>query len=255
MTNLSNVALWVQQPRKLGGLLFCVGTLLTLLAADAKAQSADCRLYELYQGSGEPIPRDQLINWKVSTDCLMDAMREMTRSERRYNDNLLRQQFITVGKAQQYILAQFRDPAIEYFRQHDDLRVAATLTNAAIYPEKAVRVLGTTILANVIADDTLCVPLDYLFDPDLDPNGRTNLLGVVSVAAEWAAPKNKDNIRRMIDSLKSKFDLSASFVQSKRLIDKIQDGLDHNRQAGDDGTIYGQCSSYTPIWAGENLKY
>jgi hypothetical protein len=56
---------------------------------------------------------------------------------------------------------------------------------------------STLILANVIDNTTVCVPIDHLYDPSISINGRANLLSVVSVVAPWAYRQKYDNISKV----------------------------------------------------------
>ena len=138
-----------------------------------------------------------------------------------------------------------------------------------------VRSNATLVLGNVIDNQSVCVPLDHLYDSVLGAGatsyhirGRANLLGVVSVVAPWAYKENYANIRTMwkymdieIASLKSRPELQQTFqiLENIDLRLKFQDQGEQKGQAVNKNTLLPRdldaCKHYRPKWALERLKY
>ena len=89
------------------------------------------------------------------------------------------------------------------FRGLDNLDVTSVLTFGARSDNYDMR-LNSVLICNVIDNQTVCVPLTHLNDPELDKtdygiNGRANLLGIIAVVAPWALKQNFESIKATRD--------------------------------------------------------
>jgi hypothetical protein len=123
------------------------------------------------------------------------------------------------------------------------------------------------ILANVIDNRTVCVPLDHLYDSrlgskeiDYSVRGQANLMAVVSVVAPWAYRENYDNIQTMVNVLGPKID--PSLKQTLDILKNIQTRLNSQTNENNKGVplpdYAKDCAKYVPTWANANtvnLKY
>jgi hypothetical protein len=120
---------------------------------------------------------------------------------------------------------------IKAFRGLDNLDVTSVLTFGARSDNYDMRLNSVLILGNVIDNQTVCVPLTHLNDPELDKtdygiNGRANLLGIIAVVAPWALKQNFESIKATRDSLFEsirKNDLNLK--QTYALLDNVQERL------------------------------
>jgi hypothetical protein len=97
------------------------------------------------------------------------------------------------------------------FRNSDDIATAAVLSYGARSDNVDLRVNSVLILANVIDNSTVCVPLTHLNDRSLldssnGINGRYNLLGIVSVVAPWALNENYYNMQNTVALIRRSVD-------------------------------------------------
>jgi hypothetical protein len=161
---------------------------------------------------------------------------------------------------------------IALFRREDNLDIISVLTFGARSDNYEARSNSILILANVVDNSTVCVPLDHLWDPnigkpdgekDYPVRGRANLLGVVSVVAPWAYRENYENIKRVKDEIFNKR-IDRSDVNLKQTIDilnNIQVRLDSqtnstNRTVPLPAELKRECAAYVPRFATkEQLKY
>ena len=150
---------------------------------------------------------------------------------------------------------------IATFRDYNDLSITTVLTFAARGDDYNARVNSLLILANVIDNTTICVPLDHLYDRDITMNGRANLLGVVSVVAPWAYLENYNNISKVeaytSNTLpKDDPDLNHTY----QILGNIRNRLKSQTEASNRGAHLPpdlqRCKSYKPRWATpDDLKY
>jgi hypothetical protein len=163
------------------------------------------------------------------------------------------------------------DSFISEFRNADDIDAISVLTFGARSNNYQARSNSLLLLANVIDNTTICVPLDHLWDPDLGKlekdddysvRGRANLLSVVSVVAPWAYSENFQNIKRAESNVLGKLDRSdPSLKQTIDIISNIQQRLDSqgpnaNRSVSLPDQLKTGCLKYGRRWApADQLKY
>jgi hypothetical protein len=120
---------------------------------------------------------------------------------------------------------------IKAFRGLDNLDVTSVLTFGARSDNYDMRLNSVLILGNVIDNQTVCVPLTHLNDPELDKtdygiNGRANLLGIIAVVAPWALKQNFESIKATRDSLfESIRKNDPNLKQTYALLDNVQERL------------------------------
>ena len=115
---------------------------------------------------------------------------------------------------------------INEFRSKQNLDVIAVLTYGVRNQDPDVRLNSLLILANVIDNPTLCVPLDHLYIPDLEKTphgrrGRANLLSVISVVAPWAYKENFKNIENTREFVAQKTPNSDEFKDTIAILANI----------------------------------
>lgn len=117
------------------------------------------------------------------------------------------------------------------FRGLDNLDVTSVLTFGARSDNYDMRLNSVLILGNVIDNQTVCVPLTHLNDPELDKtdygiNGRANLLGIIAVVAPWALKQNFESIKSTRDSIfESVRKNDPNLKQTYALLDNVQERL------------------------------
>jgi hypothetical protein len=119
---------------------------------------------------------------------------------------------------------------IANFRRLDDLDTVEVLTYGARNQNPDVRLNSLLILANIVDNTTVCVPLDHLFDPNLDrtdygKKGRANLLAVVSVVAPWAYAENFQNINSARNFSADQIAGGQPAPDTQRIIKNVDDRL------------------------------
>lgn len=210
---------------------------------------------------------DYLFGTSGTIPCLVELLRDPGSSvdsaeiDSRKADRLLR-----ITGAIRSILTTRGTTAIREFRAVDDLATTSVLAFAARSSDAGLRVNATLVLADVIDDSTVCVPIDHLYDPSLTSSeggasGRINLIGVVSVVAPWAYRPNFQNIERLLEKLNA--DVKGQDVaQTKEVIANLQERLDYQKKTqkvpnmnSDLPFDQQDCMLYRPMWAGLNLRY
>jgi hypothetical protein len=97
-----------------------------------------------------------------------------------------------------------KEGAITKFRtMDDDPKVIQALAWMARSDNRDLRINSTYILANVVDNTNVCIVLDHLRDPAINPNGRINLLQTVAPVAGYAYMENVDLIQKSLPIIKS----------------------------------------------------
>ena len=101
------------------------------------------------------------------------------------------------------------------------------------------------------------MPLDHLYDPKISPNGRANLLSVVSIVAPWAYKQNYENIQSMLvytsQQVDPKLTGTAEIIQNIKARLATQD--DNSNKVRPIPAGMNACSQYTPRWGAKYLAY
>lgn len=145
---------------------------------------------------------------------------------------------------------------VQSVREQDSLAMTTALTYAARSSDGTVRRNASLVLANTIDNSTVCVPLDHLADPAINPNGRVNLLGVVSTVAPWAVAENYENIKRAALYFQSQSQSNPDLLDTAETVQNLltrlrsQDGYDNSAsKSGGRTSLLDECRSYQPLWA------
>ena len=248
-------------------------TALAFSLSPAAAQSgkgasgrSDCAVYQKATAAPDGIPRELLKDWPKALGCLIDMLGDLDAGIASVDAVAGRGDLLAIVKAIRVIIDENDAGAIRRFRETDSTAVATVLAFAARVPDGAgsinrdIRLNATLILGNVIDNSSACVPIDHLYDPKINPNGRANLLAVVSVVASWAYKPNAENIARMLEFTKAKLD--PGFADTRRIVTDL-DTKNAARQvkaasepsAADAEAVLAPCRAYRPKWAGDQLKY
>jgi len=208
-----------------------------------------------------------LIKNPAAMGCLVDELRKLRpRIAAPKIDPRDSPQLVRITGALRTVLVNDSVGALEEFRRLDDLDVISVLAFAARGDDQSARINATRILSDVVDNNTICVILDHLYDPELGSSdsgasGRVNLLGVTSVLAPWAYQENYQNIRRLVDYMRRQVSGAGDFATSVRVLDNIeerlrfQDSLKNKYKDGQLPSNLRDCVGYKPLWAGSNLSY
>ncbi len=262
-------------------------------STQARAQTlggtTECVLYEnsIVGGKSEAVPvvpERLLANWQAALPCLVKIVERLAakvdlpkfkpdvQSQFLSTTGAIRSIIAGINSADRKIVtgtstAEMRENTdrgirefIEAFRSLDNLEVTTVLSYGARSDERDVRSNALLILANVIDNSTLCVPLDHLYDPQINMNGRANLLAVVSVVASWAYRENYDNIRKMYEFFSPKITNDPDVRQTREILDNIKKRLNSqtpnsNKSVNINPKDGAACKNYRPNWATTDLRY
>lgn len=211
---------------------------------------------------------DLLFGSSGTMRCLIEMLREpgisVTSTE---IDPIQGHWLLRITGAIRSILTTRGTSAIREFRAVDDLATTSVLAFAARSADAGLRVNATLVLADVIDDSTVCVPIDHLYDPSLTSSeggasGRVNLIGVVSVVAPWAYRPTYQNIERLLERLNADVKGQADVAQTREVIANLKARLDFQKTSQKAPNMQSDlpfdqqdCVRYRPIWAGPNLRY
>ena len=248
-------------------------------ATSAQGRGDDCALMrdELlfsdpkiqYQQKQAP-SSDFLFGGSDTVRCLVEIMGEMRRSVRSSKiDPQMLGQLVRVTGVVRSILTTQGASAIRSFRRFDNPDSTIVLAFAARSDDPNLRINATLILADVIDNTTVCVPIDHLYDPALlesagGDSGRVNLVGVVSVVAPWSYRENFDNITRLAIKLRNDIAGQDNVAQTKDVLNNLQTRLEFQstlkapNMARPLPVGERDCAQYEPIWANareRNLFY
>jgi hypothetical protein len=220
------------------------------------------------QPSKRALSGDVLFGSSGTIGCLVELLQapgiSMTSPD---TDPIQREWLLRITGAMRSILATRGTSAIRDFRAADDLATTTVLAYAARSADAGLRVNATLVLADVIDDSTVCVPIDHLYDPDLltpegGTSGRINLIGVVSVVAPWAFRPTYENIRRLAAKLEADLDGKTDVRQASEVLANLKARLDFQQTSqkapnmlSDLPSDLRACTAYQPLWAGPSLVY
>ncbi|MBI5128925.1 MAG: hypothetical protein HZA66_05750 [Rhodopseudomonas palustris] len=249
------------------------------------AQAPACAAYrDAVRSSTSSFPtllRDYLITDPSATECLIKIISEMNDGAATATPSpLVRNQFLSATNALRAIITKNNaDDAnlaksngdgpqlrkfINAFRNADNLEAISVLTFGARSETYEVRSNSLLILANVIDNTSVCVPLDHFSDPTLGKvdlsrpandypiRGRANLLAVISVVAPWAYEENYNLIFKVwkdLDGVINKAD--PNLTQTANILANLKarldsQGKDTNRNASLPPALKQQCAKYKP---------
>lgn len=259
--------------------LVVLGAMLAGATASARAQSAElCEpirqqlLFPDLKGMQQRALASDLLFGEVDTIlCLVEILNGLKeRVQSVQLDNETGDQLLRISGAIRSVLSTRGPSAIREFRRHDDPATASVLAFAARSPDPGLRINATLVLADVIDNSTVCVPIDHLYDPALltsagGESGRINLMGVVSVVAPWAYKENYANISRLTTKLRRDIGARGRAPQTEEVLTNLENRLAFQSKASKDPNMFRDlpgderaCAAYVPIWAnadGRNLVY
>lgn len=177
--------------------------------------------------------------------CLVEALKSLKpQVNSPIFDPDVRRSFMTITAALRTMISQAEDVDkasgkqdatrrfISEFRKYDDLDLDTTwvLTYGVRNEDSDVRLNSLLILANVIDNSTLCLPLDHLYDPTLGDTpygkrGRANLLTIVSVVAPWAYYENYNDIEKTVAFVSTKIGEAQDLTDTSAILQNIKDRL------------------------------
>jgi hypothetical protein len=155
---------------------------------------------------------------------------------------------------------------ITAFRNLDNLDVTWVLSYGVRNQNPDIRLNALLILANVIDNTTLCVPLDHVFDEALEQSdhgkrGRANLLSVISVVAPWAYRENFKNIEAARDFVQRKVTGKDEFRDTQTILKNITERLASQRPNSNKAVsltpseLRKPCQEYPLKWGKERLSF
>jgi hypothetical protein len=266
----------------IGALYFVGSALANGDSAEDRAQGSSdtpthpCVVYQL-AAEDRYVLSDALLTSDLPTSmkCLMDILAGLTPSNQ---EKTGWKKFIWTTGAMRIVIAsadqETPNRAISFFRRWFTLDMISALAFGARSNVDTARVNATLILGNVVDNDTLCVPLDHLYDPkvfraalgrddDSQVRGRANLLSVISVVAPWAYQENFNNIQRVYEDLTtflSTYKARPELAQTFEILERLRKRLDYqdtveapNKNTKSPGLLV--CKRYKPLWAGKRLIY
>jgi hypothetical protein len=266
-------------------LLICASGARPALAQDAEECSAYFSSVRTNVANAVPIvPDTLLVDWKLATKCLIKDLTGLKGTAETISPPVgIRNQFLGTTGALRAIVSKLNkddekanvttnlDAFIGEFRNADNTDVISVLAFGARSNSYQARSNSLLLLANVIDNTTVCVPLDHLWDPDIGQlekdndysvRGRANLLSVVSVVAPWAYSENFHNIQRAKNNIWDKIDRSdPNLKQTVDILNNIQlrlnsQGPKTNQSVSLPDNLKADCIKYGRRWATENqLKY
>jgi hypothetical protein len=184
--------------------------------------------------------------------AVLDSLGEDVNSVQEAQD---RKELLQTSIAMRAILDENKDKATGLFRQtiagradHRNFRVMSVLAYGARGNSHELRVNATSILGYVVDNDTACVPIDHLYDPQINTEGRVNLLAVVSAFLPQADPQNLQNIKRLLTYTASQ----QIGPETSRIVDNLRTKTNSPAAAT---RALENCKAYTPLWDKADLKY
>lgn len=138
-------------------------------------------------------------------------------------------------------------PAIIQFRKQANRDAIITLVRAARGEDRGIRINATLILANVIDNSFVCLAIDELRDPELQDNGRFNLLQIVRTVASYMYKENWDATKKTIDAIKLQLERRGrvEYEKSLKMIEDIDQRLRRNdRQGREAPSRHKFCAQY-----------
>jgi hypothetical protein len=248
-------------------LLVSSGTSLHVAAAEQGLADCEAISSNVFDPETTVLPDPLLADWRPASICLLlllDQMATRVSSPELSADDL--QPFVKATGALNTIIATFDGKAvIQHLRANDTIDVASALSWGARNVERSARLNATMLLANIVDNNTICVPIDHLYDTDFIEtangiNGRANLLSVVSVISPWAHRENYHNILRLVEQATPQIE-GPNLEKTRSLIGDIcrRLGLQETYSAPNKNTplppSLRACGGYKATWAGTKLQY
>lgn len=229
-----------------------IGTPISKECQDLQTMASDDRLSAL--------PREALKDWQTAIPCLIQIIANRKSSIAAPADVLAQNDVLRAAKALRVILDENGQASITYFRTKDNLDVITVLAFAARSNNFDFRVNATLVLGNVVDNSTLCVTLDHLYAPDLQANGRTNLLAVAVGVINYAVDDNLRNIGQAVSDLDGQ--IPENMPDTRRLIQTAKDRLAKRATAsqaelnpGNKNDLLKACRDYRFNWAAAKMHY
>jgi hypothetical protein len=230
------------------------------------------------------VPDVLLADWKTAVKCLKRDLEGLKGiAEATSLPQATRNQFLSSTGAIRAIISKLNkddenakttaslDEFIKLFREKENLEAIIVLTFGVRSDNYQARSNSLLILANVIDNTTVCVPLDHLWDKNLGVldkdqdypiRGRANLLSVVSVVAPWAYKENFINIKTVKDSIFNSIDKAdPTLKQTVDILNNIEARLgaqtnDTNKNINLPDELKRDCKTYGRRFAKpEELRY
>lgn len=211
---------------------------------------------------GDYLRRELIANWTEALPCLLVVVDGMTNDVNTVQAAQDRKDLLQTTVAIRAILDGNTDQAtpsfqstIKEFGTQRSLDVISVFAFAARTDNHELRVSATPILGYVIDNSTACVPMDHLYDNNITPEGRVNLLAVVSAFALKASEQNVANIKRLIEYMGEK--KSEVGPQAKSILESLSSKIfvvGVKPGQGTDADL-ASCKAYTPRWGKDHLRY
>jgi hypothetical protein len=259
--------------------------LLIAYSATAHAQSSrgDCaQLLEVVGSSTGNVPRvpDSFVaDWRSSLPCMIQAVENLRDVDGPEFSPASRRVFLSVTGAMRTIITaqnaaderasdakqqNLRD-FIDTYRKRATIDSTRVMAFGARSNDPNIRLNALLVMANVIDNRVLCVPIDYLYDPqiaatDYGVRGRANLIAIVSVVAPWAYRENFANLKRLSAFLKPLIGPEDDFKQSRDALENLNARLQSQEKlSSSNKDVTGEtnfCSGYHPKFApSDKLTY
>ena len=150
------------------------------------------------------------------------------------------------------------DRLSDRFREWDTLPALVNLAFSARSLNKDTRVNSTLILGNIADSNSLCVLLDHLYDPAITPDGRFNLLAVLSTLPSKSSKSEVRSIGKLLAYAQNALAGRSDMTETQKMLLSLQDKTDRRSVAlagRDDPPAGGElCYQYTPHWAYDRIE-
>lgn len=159
------------------------------------------------------------LSYDGAIDCLIKLLRED------YPDYDIEQKILLTGAIRARLVDGGAE-AIRSFRLQDDLEIIRRLSQDAIGDDAALRVNATIILASVVDNSTICVPIDALYSlrgkyDETSDNGRFNMVGVIGTVAPWSYQENFAEITRALSEVSTELEGQKQYARTLALVDQV----------------------------------
>ena len=212
------------------------------------------------------LPDKLLADWNAALPCLIGLIeREKDNVKSPDIEPEVRARLLRATGAIRSIMANNTAPEatraiIGKFRNLDNLDVISVLAFGGRSTDYNMRLNSMLILANVIDNTTVCVPIDHLYAPDISINGRANLLGIISVVAPWAYRQNYSNIDKVRKAIAATTGGDSNLKQTNDILQNVETRLNansENKNSDLPASMARGCQAYAKKaqWAKDNLTY
>ena len=121
--------------------------------------------------------------------------------------------------------------------------VVRPLLWAARGQNQSLRLNATLILGNVVDNTTVCYVLHHLRDPDINPNGRANMLGVTLAVASYAYEENANAIEETLKLLRVGSDMAQTQKIATDVAERVKVSSNRSRKLAVAG-LEEPCAKY-----------